>query len=67
MAVDAVVWVECGNCLGDGWVYGNREVHLKKFTCAACAGLGARETAAIYCSPSSRIVPAPRRMAGATV
>jgi len=62
---DAMVWVECGNCLGDGWHYPlatpfvDRARKSAKHTCEACAGLGAIRVRKIECWPSARIVAAP--------
>ena len=63
--VDALVWVECASCLGDGWHYPQIGVMLdrlpptRKLTCMTCAGTGARQVAAITLSPGARIVSAP--------
>lgn len=63
--VDALVWVECPTCLGDGWHYPQVGVMLdrlpktRKLTCAACSGLGARQVPQIQLAPGAVVVPPP--------
>jgi len=63
--LDDLVWVECRQCLGDGWHYpmrgvADRQPNTQKFECTGCRGKGARQQLAIHCGPDSRIVPGPR-------
>ncbi|MHA0333681.1 hypothetical protein [Sphingomonas aquatilis] len=63
--VDALVWVECSTCLGDGWHHPQVGVMLdrlpktRKLTCAACSGAGARQVPQIQLAPGAITVPAP--------
>lgn len=62
---DAMVWLECDYCCGDGWHYAGHPLgpggkkSLAKIPCGICDGKGATQVAAICCGPNSRIVPAP--------
>lgn len=66
MKLDAKVWLECSNCLGDGWTFNGHHFRpdatrsVAKITCAYCAGLGAVQVETICCGPNSRIVSEPR-------
>ncbi|EJL23962.1 hypothetical protein [Novosphingobium sp. AP12] len=63
---DALVWVECSSCLGDGWHYpmargiADRLLKNRKVTCQLCSGLGAVQARKIECGPNIRVVPAPK-------
>lgn len=63
---NAVVWIECPVCLGDGWHYPQRGLMLdrlpptRKLTCVACSGLGAQQIPRIQLGPDARTVPAPK-------
>lgn len=60
-ALDAVVWVECAACLGDGWNYpGPPRPKSRKYTCEVCEGRGANQRLALHCGPNSKIVSAPK-------
>ena len=60
-----MVWVECENCLGDGWHYPmatafiDRAKKSRKITCEPCGGLGARRVRRIECRSGCRIVSQP--------
>lgn len=64
--INAMVWVECSSCLGDGWHYPmataivDRARKSRKITCVACSGLGARQFARLQCGPGARIVAPPK-------
>lgn len=63
--MNAIVWIECASCLGDGWHYPmggivDRSRKSRKITCATCGGRGARQVTMIQCSPGARIVAAPK-------
>lgn len=59
--VNAVVWVECFYCLGDGWHFPVRDSrHMRKARCGICDGLGARQRPLLLCGRSDRLVSAPR-------
>lgn len=63
--VNAVVWIECASCLGDGWHYPmggvvDRARKSRKITCASCGGHGARQVPLIQCSPGARVVATPK-------
>jgi hypothetical protein len=68
---DALVWLECGNCLGDGWTFNghnfapDRTRSTRKNTCSFCGGLGATQVKSICCGPQSRVVTEPRGWASA--
>lgn len=63
---NAIVWVECTYCLGDGWHYPgsflmpDRSRPTHKQRCYLCDGLGARQIAALLRGPHAKIVPAPK-------
>jgi hypothetical protein len=62
--LNALVWVECASCLGDGWHYPMRGVvdrgpKNRKITCVACGGLGAKQVPAIHLQPGDRVITAP--------
>lgn len=58
-SIGSAVWVECDECLGDGWFYPRNGRRNRKITCGVCHGQGRRQTLAIYCGPKSRIVAGP--------
>ena len=57
--VNALIWIECASCLGDGWHFPYRGRPTRKITCGACDGLGRRQILAVHRAPTERIVPAP--------
>ena len=57
--VDALIWIECGSCLGDGWHYPWRGRQSWKYACPTCEGRGRRQIPALLRRPEDRIVAAP--------
>ncbi len=67
VAFDAMVWVECDFCCGDGWHLTRAERAPAKITCGVCHGVGAIQMERICCGPNSRILSAPRGWAAKKV
>lgn len=58
--LNAVVWIECPICLGDGWHMPPAYARPKKHKCGNCDGLGARQVQRILLGRKAKIVPAPK-------